>query len=63
MVVEPPRVACRLAFDCTPRGRFCGLHVDGRRVRFTENVFYRFEDERIAEVWSIIDAAAIAAQL
>jgi len=37
--------------------------VNGRRVVFTENVFYRFRDERIAEVLSVIDKAAIEAQL
>jgi predicted ester cyclase len=33
------------------------LPVKGRRVNFTENVFYRFHDERVAEVWSAIDKA------
>lgn len=63
MVVEPPRIACRLSFDCAPVGAFLGLPVNGRRVAFCENVFYEVRDGRIAEVWSIIDRAAIAAQL
>lgn len=63
LVVEPPLVASRLQFDCTPRGELFGLPVNGRRVAFAENVFYAFRDERIAEVWSVIDKAAIAAQL
>ena len=63
LVVEPPLVAARLAFDCTPGGAFLGLPVDGRRVRFAENVIYRFHAGRIAEVWSVIDKAAIEAQL
>jgi predicted ester cyclase len=37
--------------------------VNGRQVVFAENVFYRFRDERIAEVWSVIDEGAIEAQL
>lgn len=61
--VDPPHVACRLVFDCTPVGFMFGLSVNGRRVRFHENVFYRFENGRIAEVWSIVDQAAIATQL
>ena len=60
---EPPLVASRLRFDCTPKGAFLGLRVDGKRVSFTENVFYEFRDAKIAEVWSIIDKAAIEAQL
>jgi predicted ester cyclase len=63
LVVEPPRVASRLQFDCTPTGVLFDLPVNGRRVQFTENVFYEFRDGRIVEVWSIIDKAAIAAQL
>jgi predicted ester cyclase len=63
LVVEPPHVASRLEFDCTPTGELFGLPVNGRRVRFAENVFYEIRDGRISEVWSIIDKAAIAAQL
>ena len=63
LVAEPPYVASRLAFDCTPRGRFFDLEIDGRRVSFTENVFYEFRDAKIVRVWSIVDKAAIAAQL
>jgi predicted ester cyclase len=63
LTCDPPNVAARLAFDCTPAGQFQGLAVDGRRVRFAENVFYEFRDGKIAQVWSLIDKAAIAAQL
>lgn len=63
LVAEPPHVAARLHFDCTPKGHFLGLPVDGRRVAFTENVFYRFAEGRIAEVWSLVDRAAIERQL
>jgi predicted ester cyclase len=63
LVVEGDRVACRLWFDCTPRGRFHGLEPDGRRITFAEHVFYRFRDDRIAQVWSLIDLEAIRDQL
>ncbi len=63
LVVDPPHVASQLHFDCTPKGKFLGLHVNGRRVAFTENVFYQFRDGKIAEVWSVVDKAAIEAQL
>jgi predicted ester cyclase len=63
LVVDPPHVASRLGFDCTPKGSFLGLAVNGRRVSFTENVFYAFRAGKIAEVWSIVDKAAIEAQL
>jgi len=63
MISDPPFVASRLAFDCAPKGNFLGLPVDGRRVSFAENVFYQFRTEKIAQVWSVIDKAAIEAQL
>ena len=63
LVREPPYVASRLAFDCTPKGVFLGLPVNGKRVSFTENVIYAFRDDKIVEVWSVIDKTAIEAQL
>lgn len=63
LVAEPPRVAARLDFACTPRGTFFGLPINGRKVVFSENVFYAFRAGKISEVWSVIDTAAIAAQL
>jgi len=63
LVIEPPWLAAQLEFDCTPTGELFGLAVNGRRVRFSEHVFYRFVDGRIREVRSLIDVAAIRAQL
>jgi predicted ester cyclase len=63
LISDPPHVASRLGFDCTPQGSFLGLPVNGKRVSFTENVFYEFRSEKIAQVWSVIDKAAIEAQL
>ena len=63
LVSQPPHVASRLLFDCTPKGLLFDLPVNGRRVRFSENVFYEFRDARIHTVWSVIDKAAIASQL
>lgn len=63
LVVQPPHIGSRLKFDCRPIGSFFELPINGRRVIFYENVFYRFDRWRIAEVWSIVDKAAIEAQL
>jgi predicted ester cyclase len=63
MVAEPPRIASRLLFDCTPVGELFGIAVNGRRVRFAENVFYAFSGGKIEQVWSVIDKAAIAEQV
>lgn len=63
LAIDAPLVASRLRFDCSPRGTFMGLNVGGKRVAFTENVFYRFRGAKIADVWSVIDKSAIEAQL
>jgi predicted ester cyclase len=63
LVADPPWVAARLAFDCTPKGMFLGLPVNGRKVSFFENVFYGFRDGRIEDVRSVIDKVAIETSL
>lgn len=63
LVCEPPHVASRLDFHCTPKDTFLDLPIDGRTVSFSENVFYTFRDEKIERVRSIVDKAAIEAQL
>lgn len=63
LVADPPTVASRLNFNVTPRGAFFGLPINGRQVKFDENVFYEVLDGRFAHVWSVIDKAAIEAQL
>ena len=63
LISEPPYVASRLRFDCTPKGKFLGLNINGKKVSFTENVFYQFRGRKIEQVWSVIDKAAIEAQL
>ena len=63
LIADPPFIASRLAFECAPTGVFLGLPVNGKKISFTENVFYEFRGGKIAEVWSVIDKAAIEAQL
>lgn len=63
LVTGPGHVACRLWFDCTPRREFLGIDAAGRPVSFAEHVFYRFRDNRIEQVWSLIDTDGIRRQL
>ncbi len=63
LIVEPPHVAAQLRFDCTPTGELFGIAVNGKRVVFTENVFYEFLEGKIRNVWSVIDKKAVADQL
>lgn len=63
LTCEESVVASRLDFHCSPKGRFLDLLVNGRKVAFSENVFYAFRAGKIAQVWSVVDKAAIEAQL
>ena len=63
LTADPPIIGARLLFDCTPKGELFGVPVNGKRVQFSENVFYRFTGGQIETVWSVIDKAAIRAQL
>ena len=63
LISDPPYIASRLGFDCIPKGKFLGLDVNGKRISFTENVFYEFRRGKIEQVWSVIDKSAIEAQL
>lgn len=56
-------IASRLHFDCTPQKDFLGLHINGKKISFTENVFYQFKEGKIEQVWSVIDKVAIENQL
>ncbi|MBD1550918.1 ester cyclase [Pseudomonas typographi] len=63
LLVDPPHVASRLAFRCSPTGEFLGLQTHGKTLAFSENVFYEYREGKIARVWSVIDKAAVQAQL
>ncbi|MGI4839944.1 MAG: ester cyclase [Janthinobacterium lividum] len=63
LMCDPPHIAARLEFDCSPKGEFLGLAVNGKRLYFTENVFYEYREGRIWQVWSIVDKAVIEGQL
>ncbi|WP_110708162.1 ester cyclase [Salinicola sp. CR57] len=63
LVCDATTVASRLCFDCHPKAEFMGLPIDGRRVVFHENVFYRFAEGKIQQVWSVIDKTEIERQL
>ncbi|MGE2719147.1 ester cyclase [Mycolicibacterium celeriflavum] len=63
IVADDEFVACRLSFRATPRHTFLGIEPTGTQVSFAEHVFYRFEGQRIVEVWSLIDKEAVREQM
>lgn len=62
ILVEEDVVASRLMFHCTPQATFQGFEPPGTPISFSEHVFYRFRESKIAEVWSLVDVQAIATQ-
>lgn len=63
LIAEPPFIAARLNFECHPVGTLFGLRVDGKLVRFQENVFYEFTGSLIHKVHSVIDKTGITGQI
>ncbi|WP_434713609.1 ester cyclase (plasmid) [Rhizobium sp. YTUHZ045] len=63
LVSDHNTVASRLKFDISPSGEFLGLPVNGKRVSFSENVFYEYKNDKIVRVWSVLDKTAIETQL
>ena len=59
LIADVSHIAARLRFDCHPRARLRNIDVNGRRVVFHENVFFRFAGGKIREGWSVIDKAEI----
>jgi len=55
LAVDGDLVAARLRFDVTPVEPFRGFAPTRTGAQFSEHVFYRFVEGRIAEVWSLID--------
>ena len=63
VVADDHVLSCRLLFHCTPRHTFLGFEPTGGQVSFAEHVFYRFENRRIVDVWSLIDKESIREQI
>ena len=63
LVADEDMIACRLNFNCTPVKEFMGIMVNGKKVSFSEHVFYKLKEGKIIEVWSLIDKDAIRDQI
>jgi steroid delta-isomerase-like uncharacterized protein len=63
MIASADRVAVRWTMDATHSGPLAGIPATGKRVQQRANVIYRFEDEKIAEVWAQMDQVGMLRQL
>jgi predicted ester cyclase len=55
VVVEGLDIAARLIDSGVVTRQWRGVPVTGTPVHFDEHVFYRLSNDRVAEVWSMID--------
>ena len=62
-IVEDDWIAVRARWKGTNTGAAMGREPTGRRVELTGMVFWRINDEGLAERWPHIDFASMFAQL
>jgi steroid delta-isomerase-like uncharacterized protein len=63
LFVADDRIAARLQNTGTPAKAFMGFPATGARVNFMEFASYRIRDGRFAEMWFLMDAITVEAQL
>jgi steroid delta-isomerase-like uncharacterized protein len=57
------QVAARATLSGTHEGEFLGAAATGKKVTFAAITLYRFEGDRVAEAWSLVDWAGALQQM
>lgn len=60
---RPGVIAARSVVTGTMRGSYGGLSAEGRSFKADQAVFAHVRDDRIAELWEIVDVASLREQL
>ncbi len=63
MIIEGNKVALRIPFTGTHKGRFMGAEPTGKTIHVTETLILRLEGDRIAEMWEDYDEYGLRMQL
>jgi steroid delta-isomerase-like uncharacterized protein len=63
VIEEGDKVVCRNTVTGTHHGPYMGVAPTGKAVTYNEIFILRFLDDRIAEVWGIVDVASQMRQL
>lgn len=63
LLTTEERIAARLRDTGTPTSRWFELEPTGAAIEFTEFAHYKVRDGRFAEMWFLMDVAAVAKQL
>lgn len=63
VVAENDLVAVRLTFTGTHLGPWEGVAPSGARVAVSEMMFFRFDGDRLIEMWEVFDQQGLLAQI
>ncbi|OBG76088.1 hypothetical protein A5701_20360 [Mycobacterium sp. E3305] len=63
IVVDEENIVVHFEVTGTHRGTFQGIEATGRRVSISEFTLYRVEEGKFAEVWDLVDMAALITQI
>jgi predicted ester cyclase len=63
VISGPGVIAARTVVTGTMRGSYGGLSADGRSFKVDQAVFAHIRDDKIAELWEIVDVAGLREQL
>ncbi len=63
VVAEDDLVAVRLTFAGTHLGPWEGVAPSGARVSVSEMMFFRFEGDRLVEMWEVFDQQGLLHQI
>jgi len=63
LVADGDHAAAHATLTATHRGIWSGLAATGRSIHVEHMFFFRFDHERIVEVWELLDRPALQRQL
>lgn len=63
ILVDGNRAAVNLVFTGTQKGAWRDLPPSGRQARVEEMMFFRFEEDRLVELWEVFDEWELRRQL
>lgn len=63
IIVQPGQIAIRAFLEGTHTGEFAGMPPTGKRMRIVDFAMYRIVDDKITDVWSLVDMLGMREQL
>jgi len=63
VVVEGDKAAVRVVYTGTHTGKLFGFEPTGNRIRYSGASFFKFENEKIIDIWVLGDLNALYGQL